>query len=278
MKPGLSNLLSHSDRSWPGFGAGGQSRQRWAAPALLVLAVGLLHGGVQAQQGLRASGSAVVGRVLDGSTADGLAEVQVQVLESSLTVHTDSRGNFRIEPVPPGTHRLRFSRIGYAERTGAVDVTVGAVLEVRVALSEDPVELAPLTVMVRSAVLDRAGFYDRRSQGMRGHFLERGDIEGRQADAVTDLFRRMSGVRVVHGGIYGSQVLVNQRVTFKDSSAGCEPSIWLDGIRSTMLTPDDMEVEELEGLEVYTGASAPGKFNDICGVIVLWTRQRGTNR
>ena len=246
-------------------------------PPLVVLALGLLHEGTQAQQGLRATGSAIVGRVLDGSTAQGLAEVEVRVLEANSVVHTDSRGNFRIEPIVPGTHRLRFSRIGYAERTGTVDVAVGAVLEVRVALSEDPVELEPLTVTVRSAVLDRVGFYDRRSQGMRGHFLERGDIESHQPDAVTDLFRRMSGIRVVHGGIYGSQVLVNQRVTFKDSSAGCEPSIWLDGIRSNMRTPDDMEVEELEGIEVYTGASAPGRFNDICGVIVLWTRQRRSN-
>ena len=227
-----------------------------------------------AQERPGALGGALTGRVIDHATADGIAGVEIRVLESGLVTITDSRGGFRLEPISSGTYRVSFHRIGYAERREEITVVGGEILAVVASLAEEPVELAPLTVTVRSAVLDRAGFYERRGRGMRGHFLERGDIEERRPDAVTDLFRRMNGIRVIHGGIYGSQVLVNQRVTFTDSSAGCQPSIWLDGIRSTMATPDLMQVEELEGIEVYTSASAPGRFNDVCGVIVMWTRQR----
>jgi hypothetical protein len=35
---------------------------------------------------------------------------------------------------------------------------------------------------------------------------------------------------------------------------------------------DMMRAQEIEGIEVYTGGSAPGKFNDICGTVVIWTR------
>ncbi|NNF27059.1 MAG: carboxypeptidase-like regulatory domain-containing protein [Gemmatimonadetes bacterium] len=266
-------------------GRGGGMRGRsWSAgrSSLGALAVALAipfgpsHRDLLAQERPVALGGALTGRVVDAVTTEGIAGVEVSILDTALGALTDSHGGFRIDPINPGTLRVRFSRIGYGERTDTIEVPVGQVLAVTASLAEEPVELAPLTIAVRSAVLDRAGFYERRSQGMRGHFLERGDIEDRRPDAVTDLFRRMNGIRVIHGGIYGSQVLVNQRVTFKDSSAGCEPSIWLDGIRSTMPTPDDIKVEELEGIEVYTGASAPGRFNDICGVVVLWTRQRRT--
>lgn len=254
-------------------------RSGWIPGALAVALAGAFGPGqadLTAQERPRGLGSALTGRVVDEATAEGIGDVEVRVLGTAWSTVTDSNGEFRINRIRPGIHRVRFARIGYGERVEIIDVAVGGVLAVAATLAEEPVELAPLTVTVRSAVLDRVGFYERRSQGMRGHFLERGDIEERQPDAVTDLFRRMSGIRVLHGGIYGSQVLVNQRVTFDDSAAGCEPSIWLDGIRSTMNTPDDMKVEELEGIEVYTGASAPGRFNDICGVIVLWTRQRRT--
>ncbi|MDH3225287.1 MAG: TonB-dependent receptor [Gemmatimonadota bacterium] len=231
-------------------------------------------GGLEAQERLRAPGGTIVGRVLVDGTNEGLADVEVRVLGTSFGAVTDGRGVFRIDPTPAGVFQLRFTRLGYAVRTDSVEVEVGAVVSVTAAMSGEPVEVAPLHVTVRSAVLDRSGFYDRRSQGVQGYFLERQDIEDRQPDSVTDLFRRMNGIRVIHGGLYGSQVLVNQRVTFRDSAAGCEPAIWLDGIRSTMRTPDVMRVEELEGIEVYTGASAPGKFNDLCGVIVIWTRHR----
>ncbi|NNF29261.1 MAG: TonB-dependent receptor [Gemmatimonadetes bacterium] len=249
------------------FGALAVASVAWFGPA---------QGDLVAQERPGALGGALTGRVVDAATTEGIAGVEVRILETALGTLTDSRGAFRIDPIRAGTLRVRFSRIGYAERTETIEVAVGQVLAVTASLGQEPVELPPLTVAVRSGVLDRAGFYERRAQGMRGHFLERRDIEDRRPDAVTDLFRRMSGIRVIHGGIYGSQVLVNQRVTFSDSSAGCEPSIWLDGIRSTMPTPDNIKVEELEGIEVYTGANAPGRFNDICGVIVLWTRQRRT--
>lgn len=64
---------------------------------------------------------------------------------------------------------------------------------------------------------------------------------------------------------------MNQQVTFRDRG-GCEPTLWIDGTRSTMRSYDMMRVEEIEGIEVYTGGGAPGTFNDPCGTVVIWTR------
>lgn len=244
---------------------------------LFVLGVlwGVLASGVDGQERLRVSPGSIRGRVTVHGTGQGLADVEVGIKGTSFTAVTDRRGDFSIDPTPPGDHVLGFRRLGYEPRADSVRIPAGAVLVLSASLAVEAIELEPLTVVVRSAVLDRGGFYDRRAQGYRGHFLDRADIEGRRPDTMTDLFRHMSGLRVIHGGLYGSQIFMNQFNTFREErSPGCAPAIWIDGVRSTMRTPDVMRVEELEGLEVYTGASSPGKYNDLCGVIVIWTRQR----
>ena len=241
----------------------------------VLAALAFLPHGAIAQDRMTVMPGAIKGRVTIHGTDQGLSEVEVRILGTSFRAVTDHRGNFRIDPTPPGDHVIQFSRMGYGTRSDTVRIPVGVILDVKAALAMEPIQLDELVVVAQSAVLERGGFYARQSQGYRGYFIDRQEIERRNPDTPTDLFQRMSGLRVIHGGLYGSQVFMNQVVTFKnDGSLGCLPSIWIDGIRSTMRTPDVMLVDEIEGIEVYKGASSPGKFNDLCGTIVIWTRQR----
>lgn len=225
-----------------------------------------------AQRG-RPPDGVVTGQVLDAGTEQALEGVEVGLEGTELRTVTDDEGRFRLAGVAGGSYRLWSRRIGYQARSDSLRVPPRALVDVTVVMSTDPIELEELVVTVRSPVLARNGFYSRQEQGYGGIFIDRAEIERRRPQSVTDIFKNVPGVRVVYGGIYGSKVFVNQRVTFDDANLpGCEPLLWLDGIRSTMTIYDLMRAEEIEGIEIYSGGSAPGKFNHLCGTVVIWTR------
>jgi hypothetical protein len=247
------------------------------APGLLAAALLLLSalaaGALEAQQVRGGPEGVIVGRILDGPDGSPLEGVEVGLNSARILAVTDQNGRFRLDPVPEGDHVLWARRIGYAERADSVSVPDRVLLDITMTLSTDPIELDELVVVVRSPVLEKHGFYARQTQGYDGIYLDRDEIQRRNPRAVTDLFRNMPSVRVVWGGIRGSRVFINQRVTFQDDGMpGCEPGLWLDGIRSTMTSYDMMRAEEIEGIEVYSGGAAPGKFSNICGTVAIWTR------
>jgi hypothetical protein len=62
----------------------------------------------------------------------------------------------------------------------------------------------------------------------------------------------------------------------------CPPQYWVDGVKAWNLNIDDIVPQDVEGIEVYSGASTvPPQFNTkegttICGVVLIWTRIPGT--
>lgn len=217
---------------------------------------------------------AISGQVFDQDTRELIGDVEVTV-DGHESVITDAEGQFRIDGIPVGWHRVVTRRLGYETRVDTVGIPTNSVLAIRVALAREPVVLEPLTITVRSATLERNGFYARSRQGYSGVYLDRAKIEDMRAATVTQLFRGITGIRVIYDGLYGARLVINQVVSLSDPQheiGGCEPSYWIDGIRSTIQTPDVMRLDELEGVEVYRRAGAPGKFVDSCGTILFWTR------
>ena len=250
----------------------------FATAALLAIPGPLMCEGLSAQ-GLvgRGPGGAVGGVVVDQESGDPIADVQLVLApkgeEDPLERVTISNGDgrFRFGEVRHGAYELRASRLGYQTRSDSVTVGPGTFLDVTVSLGQAAIELDEIEVSVGSVVLEGHGFYDRKRQGFRGTFIERSDIEEEQPASVTELFQNVRGLTVVWGGVYGAQIFMNQRSSFNTNMPGCRPEIWLDGIRSTIESLDFMRVETLEGIEIYRGG-APGRFNDSCGTIAVWTR------
>jgi len=251
------------------------TRARLVGPiAWVALAAGLLAGPALTAQKPGIHVGAIAGQVFDQDTRKWIAGVEITVDEMEPVV-TDVEGHFRIDGIPVGWHRIVTRRIGYETRVDTIAIPTNSVLAVRVALAREPVVLEPLKITVRSATLERNGFYTRSQQGYSGVYLDRARIESMRATSVTQLFRNMNGIRVVYDGLYGARLMINQVVSLSDPNqedGGCEPSYWIDGIRSTMTTPDMMRLDELEGVEVYRRAGAPGKFIHSCGTILFWTR------
>ena len=239
----------------------------WMAAVLIVSSPSLAHG-----QQDRVGTASISGVVLDHETNDPLIGVEMSVDGTSALSITNEQGEFHFEEVLSGSLILRSRRLGYQERTDSLSVPEGSLIDVTVRLSTEPVELEELVVEVRSRLLEQRGFYERQRTGYGGVFIDRETIEDRNPNVLTDLFRTMSGLRVVYGGLFGPKVFVNQNITFSDGGLGCEPGLMLDGVRSTMRSYDFIDPVEVEGLEVYAGGGAPGGFSDPCGTIAIWTR------
>ena len=123
-------------------------------------------------------------------------------------------------------------------------------------------------------------FYRRKDAG-GGFFITRDDIEHRNPLELSDMLRTMPGAVLVP--VSGSARAVLRFARTSMVGRDCPPQYYVDGVMATGLNIDDLEPSDIEGIEVYSGASRiPPQFNNsrigtsICGVVVVWTRIPGT--
>lgn len=213
----------------------------------------------------------IVGRVVDHTRGTPLAEAEIRVPGISRITTSDPLGRFALAAVPPGPQVLETRRMGYGARTDTLTVSPGETIEVVVGLGPDPLSLPPLVVAVRSRVLESAGFYGRRDQGLSGVFLTRQQIEERNPPRLSDLFIGIPGFRLQSRGGIRAPAVVSPRGNLLTGGV-CFPVIWLDGVATTIVDLDDIHVNQVEGMEIYQGAGAPVRYNNPCGAILIWTR------
>jgi hypothetical protein len=121
-------------------------------------------------------------------------------------------------------------------------------------------------------------FYDRMSRGF-GHFITREQIEKRNPMNLSDMMRMVPGAKLVPLAGTNQSAL---RFTRAQIGHDCPPQYWVDGVKAFNLNIDDIVPSDVEGIEIYPGASTvPPQFNTrdgttICGVIIIWTRLPGT--
>ena len=209
------------------------------------------------------------------------------------TVETDQGGGFRWEGISPGSYLLRVERLGYETMTTPpLTVEEGSNVEVELRVAVDAIPLEPLVIRQRSQTrrLDPLiqGFYERRATEI-GQFIEREEIEERQASRLSDLLRGKPGVIIRLGRTAAVDVrfLGGLRSRIPDRGKGdCRPSIWLDGMLvrpggdrvagSQTVLDDVASPHEVVGIEIYRHAGdIPARYNTdsaMCGVILIWTR------
>jgi hypothetical protein len=270
---------------------GGRRTVRSAAAALAAALACLLPGPASARQS--AADGTIRGRVVDELNGAGLPGAEVTFLDDARRVRsravTDPEGHFVLSRLPPGPFRLRVQQLGYVATTTPIWwVQVGEVLEVVVWVRPDAILLAPLEVTVVHRrflpVLD--GFHRRKALGVGGFFLDREQIDARNASRLTDLLMDVPGVRVENAPDTPGQA---RMITFSGSLLGpgggrCPVQVFVDGVlasrRSGGVPLDEIATPNaLEGIEVYKGlGSVPAEFltpESRCGVLALWTRRGG---
>lgn len=93
----------------------------------------------------------IVGRIVDATTGQGLADVGVQIVGTRLGVSTGVDGRFQIAHVPAGTVTIQARRIGFAAKTvTGVVLNAGEIIDQDITLTSATVQLTPLVVSATS--------------------------------------------------------------------------------------------------------------------------------
>ena len=239
---------------------------------------------------LMAQGTATArlrGSLVDAATQAPIAGARVVIAATGRFVATDSTGRFDLAEIPSGVIRFFVTADGYPRTTFVLAFARGEVMEQRfeleaaatTAAASDPAaapsrgrgEAQPLAPSITTAEASRGVRYEdfeRRVKTGRGQYVTRQVIEARGYNNLGDATRGMRGVNVECGGPRGCLIKMAR------TSPGCYPQYVVDGRPDNAFGPY-IAIRDIEGLEVYTGASdVPGEFagtDAACGVVVIWT-------
>lgn len=181
----------------------------------------------------------------------------------------------RLTGLAPGSHTIRARYLGYATGSADVQLTAGRSEALRLDLAVQPLELAEVRVQARRSLLETTGFNSRRTAGF-GTFVTRDDIVRMQPRFLSDVLRRVAGMDLSSGRPGGSS-RVRVRGT-KVMMGSCPIQYYVDGTMAAYFNVDDVRPEDVAGLEIYRGAATiPPAYNKgtaLCGVVLIWTRDR----
>jgi hypothetical protein len=227
--------------------------------------------------------SRIVGHVLEMESGDPVEGAEISVAGRASIQVTDGQGHFAIDGLSPGARSFTVRYLGRAPQRTQVEVPPEATLEVEIRLPVKPVELAPMVVTAtpRSSYLEDMGFYNRRDAGLSGTQFTREGIEERNPRSLGELLVSVPGLRVIPGELGRFQVRMRRAIRLTtDGGEGCFPALFVDDVRSDVGWLQDLDPARVEAIEIYSGANAPLRYNDACGVILVWTRrgQRGRER
>jgi Carboxypeptidase regulatory-like domain/TonB-dependent Receptor Plug Domain len=206
----------------------------------------------------------------DGNVPIASAELMLaRKGESNRLLRTGNDGRFAFEGVSAGPVSLTARRLGYRARTLQLEINAAvAPTPLSFILQSVAEDVAPVYVEGSDNRLDV--FYAHKRQSNFGRFVERAEIERKGPIYLSELFRTIPGATVKASGRAGNTVRLR----------GCQPMIWLDGMRVPNAELDDIaNPMDIGGIEIYTSWSAlPGEYMDRdaagCGAIVVWTKSR----
>jgi hypothetical protein len=212
--------------------------------------------------------SVIRGVLLNGADRRPIEGGRITLVGTAHAATTGARGEFELAGLGPGRYVIRAAAIGFASLTSPIDLKENFILDVEFETQPEAVKLPEITVE-EQANHGPMDWLRRRTEG-RGRYITRTEIERRNAATLPDVLRMLPGVRIE---CRGSSVCF---VRMTRAPRGCSPAFFMDGIPSdpaiAYLTP----LQEVEGVEVYSGpAETPPELESQrarCGVVVIWTR------
>src|SRR5690606_12497751 len=128
---------------------------------------------------------------------------------SDVTGNTSDDGTFTLSGLPAGTQSLEARYVGYAPTRVSVDLASDQTRSVEVTLSERTDVLDQVTVYGKTLKrrLDYTGFLERRKTQGSGHFITRADITEMRPVDLTDILRRVPGLKLVPTSYFDYTIL-----------------------------------------------------------------------
>ena len=238
--------------------------------ALVLLGCLILSGSPLAAQAPAAKLVTIEGVVVEGTDPVASAEVGLTLGGmKQVLVRSGSDGRFTFADVPLGPGKLTVRRMGYRARTLPLDmVKIGAGQPVRIDLESLANDLDTVTVEAMKGRMEE--FYNHKANSSFGYFIDQPEIKKRAPRFVSELFRTIPGARIQ----------VSHRIGNTVTLRGCQPRIWVDGVRTQDTELDEVaNVDEVAAIEVYPSwAGTPPQYMDretrACGTIIVWSRRQ----
>jgi hypothetical protein len=201
-----------------------------------------------------------------------------QLMTSGIRVTSDSVGRFAFNVLPVGAATILVRRIGFAPRHVDVTLADGRTDSLFIVLTMLPRELPGITTESHALRQVRLSHFYRHRKSGNGIYFDRAELEERRVQRLSDLMRRLPGVRI--GTDRNGRTLL--RMGRSSGGRDCPPDFWVDGVRAAFMNVDDVPMIDVEAIEIYKGPSAlPPELNTRlgnpgCGAVVIWTRVPGT--
>ena len=224
----------------------------------------------------RVGRATIAGRVtLSGAPGGGS---RVEIGGTDLVTMTNEKGEFSMSGAPAGTHVLNVRHMGYLAVTVPVNIAARDLNRVNIDMPRFVPVMDPVLVTARrSRSLDRVGFSERRRSGA-GSYVTREEIERSNPIYMSDILRRIPGLRVSRVG--GRDVITSSRGSGSFGGAGCV-RFWVDDMLWHSIEPGDVNdfvsAREVMGIEVYNGGFGPARYTlggQSCTTVIVWTRVR----
>lgn len=203
----------------------------------------------------------------------------VELMGLARAQNADSTGVVRFRNLPPGPLLVQIRKLGFGAERFPVTVVRGDTIVVEVDLQTEAVRLAEVRATAPySSALRNTGFFERQRAGI-GTYATRTQWEGRGRLEVSDVVRRMRGIRAVRTGDGRTLLLPSRPLA---SLSGCSlAQVYVDGVQLAFDPLHDdinrlVPLDEVEAVEVYAGgAEAPAQYNatgSSCGVVLIWRK------
>lgn len=251
---------------------------RWyTTVALTCAALSALHARALVAQGTptEAHAARLTGRVAD-ALGSAIVKAEIVVTNTSFRAETGTDGRFELAGLPSGPVEVVVRRLGFSPAKIPLELGSGEMRDIRVLLSPVALMMDSVAVTADAPVVEKAygGFEMRKSRGF-GTFITREQIEKKNPRVTTDLFRTVSGVKLLREN--GTPTVVSARL---GTMSYCPVRYYIDGQSYPLYgqSIDTMiQVADIGAIEIYPGgATVPPQFGgreSACGVVAIWTRQ-----
>jgi carboxypeptidase family protein/TonB-dependent receptor-like protein len=227
-----------------------------------------------ASNGFAQGAATLFGTVRDTS---GAPVALARLSSSGILAISDTAGRFRLRGLPDGAAIVAVRRLGFAPRDTAMQLEPGRTDSLLVVLTVLPLDLPGVTTEAETrARLFLPEFYRHREGAGGGHFFDRKQLDSSRTNRLSDVLRHVPGMRITSDRVIPGRTAV--RTGRSSGARDCPPDFWIDGVRATGFTVDEIPLDDIEAIEVYKGPAAlPPEYNSrfgnpACGTIVLWTR------
>ncbi len=204
----------------------------------------------------------ISGKVTDAESGEGLPGVNVIIGGTTIGAATDLDGNFVILNVPPGTHTLRASMMGYKIHIlQNVRVSVDMTTPVKIALQPTVLEAGEEVTVVAERPLVKRDMTSSLSS------VNASEIEDLPVQEVGDVLELQAGI-----------VTSGNRLHIRGGRAG-EVAFWVDGVSTTDQFSGSMGVTvenaAIEELQVVSGTFNAEYGQAMSGIVNIITKEGG---